>query len=102
MSRKSTIKRYSVEEIKGKRARGEDETRSDAPEPPELAPGFWEDAQIVLPRSKQAVSLCVDAAVLDWFKNSGPGYLARMNAVLRSYVEAMQRESSTTRTRRRR
>jgi len=101
MSRKSTIKRYSVEEIKEKRASGGDKTRADALEASELAPGFWEDAQIVLPRSKQAVSLRIDADVLDWFKNSGPGYLTRMNAVLRSYVEAMQLENST-RTKRRR
>jgi uncharacterized protein (DUF4415 family) len=32
--------------------------------------------------------LRVDADVLDWFKAQGRGYLTRMNAVLRCYMEA--------------
>lgn len=101
MSRRSTIKRYSVEEIRAHRARGEDKTRQDAPEADELPPGFWEDARIVLPRAKQAISLRVDADVLDWFKNTGPGYLTRMNSVLRSYYDAMQSPQSSKAAKRR-
>ena len=35
-----------------------------------------------------SVSLRIDADVLAWFKAQGPGYLKRMNAVLRAYREA--------------
>ena len=40
-----------------------------------------------LPR-KAAISLRMDADVLDWFKRQGPGYQTRMNAVLRAFKEA--------------
>jgi len=92
MSKKPTIKQYSVEEIKARRALGEDETRTDAPEAADLPQGFWENARVILPRTKQAVSLRVDADVLEWFKTTGPGYLTRMNSVLRSYYEAKRRQ----------
>jgi uncharacterized protein (DUF4415 family) len=38
--------------------------------------------------SKRAVSLRVDADVLEWFKTQGPGYQTRMNAVLRAFRDA--------------
>ena len=93
MSRKSTIVRYSAAEIKTRIARGEDQTRDDAPEAESLGEEFWSKAILVMPRTKEAVSLRVDADVLDWFKSQGPGYLTRMNAVLRSFVEAKSRSS---------
>jgi uncharacterized protein (DUF4415 family) len=37
---------------------------------------------------KAAISLRLDADVLDWFKAQGPGYQTRINAVLRAYREA--------------
>lgn len=77
-----------MKEIEVKLARGEDQTREDAPEAESLGEDFWKDAKVVMPRTKQAISLRVDADVLDWFKSQGPGYLSRMNAVLRSFVEA--------------
>ena len=57
--------------------------------PPELADlpeDFWDDAELVLPVSKQAISLRVDEDVLEWFRGLGPRYQTRMNAVLRSYM----------------
>jgi uncharacterized protein (DUF4415 family) len=88
MSRKSTIVRYTLDEIHKKIARGEDQTRADAPEAESLGEEFWSKAKLVMPRTKEAVSLRVDADVLEWFRAQGPGYLTRMNAVLRSYFEA--------------
>jgi uncharacterized protein (DUF4415 family) len=70
--------------------RGEDETRDNAPEARSLGEAFWRKAQVVMPRGKKAVNLRLDADVLDWFRAQGPGYLTRMNAVLRSYFEAKQ------------
>jgi len=37
--------------------------------------------------AKAAISLRVDADVLEWFKAQGPGYQTRINAILRAYKE---------------
>jgi uncharacterized protein (DUF4415 family) len=66
--------------------------------PPELADlpaDFWDDAQVVVPVAKQAISLRVDEDVLAWFKQTGPRYQTRMNAVLRTYM-TRQRETRGT------
>ncbi|MFZ0206889.1 MAG: BrnA antitoxin family protein [Roseiarcus sp.] len=80
--------RYSLSEIKAKRARGEDATRVDAPEAEFLGEGFWNRARVVMPRGKTSVHLRLDSDIVDWFKASGKGHLTRMNAVLRAYVDA--------------
>ena len=98
MSKKSTIVRYSAAQIKSRVARGEDKTRKNAPEVESLGEEFWSKAKLIMPRAKEAVSLRVDAEVLDWFRSQGPGYLTRMNAVLRSFVEAKRRQPKTTRS----
>ena len=36
---------------------------------------------------KAAISLRLDADVLEWFKAQGPGYQTRINAVLRAYKD---------------
>ncbi|MGC1694994.1 MAG: BrnA antitoxin family protein [Pseudolabrys sp.] len=36
---------------------------------------------------KAAISLRVDADVLNWFKEQGPGYQTRINAILRAYKD---------------
>jgi uncharacterized protein (DUF4415 family) len=37
---------------------------------------------------KAAISLRVDADVLEWFKSKGPGYQTRINAVLKAFKDA--------------
>lgn len=69
------------------------EEEIDETSPPELAdlpPGFWEDADVMSPQPKEAISLRVDRDVLAWFRKGGPRYQSRMNAVLRSYMNAMK------------
>ncbi len=64
-----------------------------ATSPPELADlpdDFWDNAVIMEPVTKAAISLRVDDDVLAWFRAGGPGYQTRMNAVLRSYMERMK------------
>jgi uncharacterized protein (DUF4415 family) len=56
----------------------------------ELPEDFWEEAELVLPVEKQAISLRVDRDVLAWFKAQGPRYQSRMNAVLRSYMRELR------------
>jgi uncharacterized protein (DUF4415 family) len=53
----------------------------------DLPADFWDDAVPVLPPTKVPISLRVDADVLEFFRESGPRYQSRMNAVLRSYME---------------
>ena len=57
-----------------------------------LGPEFWENAKVVFPPSKKAVTIRIDGDVLDWFKDAGKGYQSRINAVLRSYMESMETE----------
>ena len=37
---------------------------------------------------KEQIALRVDKDVLDWFRESGPGWQTRMNAALRAYRDA--------------
>lgn len=57
---------------------------------PEADAAFWKNAQLRLPGAepKAPVSIRLDRDVLDFFKATGRGYQTRINAVLRSYVEA--------------
>ena len=52
---------------------------------------FWKRARVVVPPGKTSVHLRVDSDVFEWFKKQGEGHLTRMNAVLRSYVDAHRR-----------
>jgi len=48
----------------------------------------WTHARLVMPQRKESVHLRIDPDVLSWFRAQGQGYLTRMNAVLRAYMEA--------------
>ena len=64
--------------------------------PPELAnlpADFWDEAELVAPAAKRAISLRLDEDVLEWFRKSGPRYQTRMNAVLRMYVRRMRKHA---------
>jgi len=63
----------------------EDIDYSDAPYLPDAV---WMKAAAQLPHPKKQITLRIDAEVLEFFKHTGRGYQSRMNAVLRSYVEA--------------
>ena len=58
---------------------------SDAPFRPDAV---WMKAADQLPHTKQQITLRIDAEVLEFFKYTGKRYQSRINAVLRSYVEA--------------
>jgi uncharacterized protein (DUF4415 family) len=53
-----------------------------------IPPGFWDNAEVLLPRTKQQITLRLDPEVIRFFKRTGKGYQSRMGAVLRSYVDA--------------
>jgi uncharacterized protein (DUF4415 family) len=52
-----------------------------------LPDDFWDEAELVVPAAKRAISLRVDEDVLAWFRSLGPRYQTRMNAVLRAYMK---------------
>ncbi len=49
------------------------------------------------PHGKRAVSIRLDEDVLAYFKKGGKGYQTRINAVLRTYMEAMERRKNEQR-----
>ena len=83
------IRHFSMSELVAMRARGETQTKKDA-QIFEVDQDFWNDVRIVEPRKRTTISLRIDPDVLDWFKAEGKGHLTRINAVLRSYVEAQK------------
>jgi uncharacterized protein (DUF4415 family) len=54
---------------------------------PPLPDAGWAKA-VELPGTKRQITLRLDAEVLDYFRHTGKRYQTRINAVLRSYVEA--------------
>jgi uncharacterized protein (DUF4415 family) len=53
-------------------------------------PADWGNVKVAWPQPKQAISLRIDQDILTWFRDRGPGYQTRMNAVLRAFVDAQQ------------
>lgn len=47
----------------------------------------WAHAVVGLPPHKTRILASLDHDVVDWFRDQGPGYQTRMNAVLRHYME---------------
>lgn len=60
---------------------------------PRLGPDFWRKAKLRMPQKKESITLRLDPDVVAWFRKSGRGYQTRMNAVLRSYVQAARKVS---------
>jgi uncharacterized protein (DUF4415 family) len=103
----SNIKRYSADELRAMRARGEsrsDWARVDAlseveleaaiaddPDWKDVPPDWYKDAIPVMPGPKKLLSLRLDPDVVDWFRAQGPRYQTRMNAVLRAYMRAREK-----------
>lgn len=103
MRKSNGISRYSARQVETMRRKGSDRTdarRVDAMTDAEvdtLAAGDdegafdWSKAKVGIPGPKQQLTVRLDKDVIDWFRAQGSGYQTRMNAVLRSFVEA-QRE----------
>lgn len=56
---------------------------------PALDEAFFRNAELRLPL-KKAVTIRLDADVLEWFKGQGAGYQTRINQLLRHYMQAHQ------------
>ena len=105
-----TITRMSLDEIRRQKGqtdweRVRREAELDAPpvDDPDFDEPEWDFARAVfveagaldpddLPEAKKPISLRVDRDVLEFFKRQGKGYQTRMNAVLRAYMEAVEKK----------
>ncbi len=70
---------------------------------PEITPEMFAKAVVrrgLRPlRYKSQVTLRLDSDVLTWFKTQGRGYQTRMNALLRAYMEAYEKQTNSRRQR---
>jgi uncharacterized protein (DUF4415 family) len=109
MGNDGNIKRYSVAELRAMRERGESRTdwqhvramseadleRAVAEDPDwrEVPEDWHRQALPVNPKQpKKLMSLRIDEDIVEFFRSHGPGYQTWMNAVLRAYVMARQKE----------
>ncbi len=60
---------------------------------PKLGKSFWSSARLTMPEPKDRLTIRVDRDVVRWLKNNGRGYQTRINAILRSYMEAQSTRS---------
>jgi uncharacterized protein (DUF4415 family) len=58
-----------------------------------IPPDFWEKTQPVEAENKEQITLRLDREVLRYFRGAGKGYQSRINAVLKSYVEAQAKKA---------
>lgn len=111
MSKSKRIVRYTEDEIEDRIARGADRTdwaRVDALTESELEAAIAEDpdaepgpvdlgrARSDVPGPKEDLHVQVDSGVLEWFRAQGGDYRARIDAVLRAYVEHQRERSEPT------
>jgi uncharacterized protein (DUF4415 family) len=97
--KKENIKSYTVEEIRQLRESGADKTDwqrlaamsdgdIDTSEIPELDEAWFQNATLMMPENKERITMRFDRDLLTFFRKQGRGYQTRMNAVLRSYMQA--------------
>ena len=70
----------------------DEEIRKGLTADPEIRPTdveFWKQAKVIVPRAKQTITIRLDADLLDWLRRQ-KGYQTRINAVLRTYMEAQK------------
>lgn len=111
MTNGEDIRRYTADELRAMRARGESQTdwaavhakteeelERDIANDPDWAgiPEDWYKDAVLVPGRKRLVSLRLDDDVLTWFRAQGRGYQTRINLVLRTYMERKIRADNGT------
>ena len=61
---------------------------------PETDMEFWREAKVSFPEKKVHLSIRLDHDIVNWFKQFGKGYQTKINAVLRSYIENIQKRQA--------
>ena len=73
------------------RNRTDEEIREGILADPDAGPltdeAFWKDAKLVWPKSKEVITIRLDADLLEWFRREA-GYQTKINAILRAYMKA--------------
>lgn len=72
-----------------KRLAAQKDSEIDTSNIPKLGDDFFREAELRLP-PKQAITIRLDADVLEWFKEQGQGYQTRINQLLRRYMQNKQ------------
>ncbi len=88
-----TLKGKAVTDWNALRRLGDDDIRAGIEADPDARAtdeSFWKNAQVVLPRPKQTVTMRLDADLLEWLQKE-PRYQTRINAILRAYMQAHQK-----------
>ena len=70
------------------RVKTQSDSEIDTSDIPELGPEFFKSARLRMPSRKSSITVRLDSDVLEWFRQQGKGYQTRINAVLRTYMEA--------------
>ena len=72
------------------RSRSDRQVRRAIESDPEARPTdaeFWKKARVVIPPPKGTITIRLDADLLEWLRKQ-KGYQTRINAVLRTYMDA--------------
>ena len=88
MSLEEVVRRKGKGQTDWERLRREQEADLEPEVDPDEGEFDWSQARVVMPPSKQAISVRIDRDVLEFFRSQGRGYQTRINAVLRSHMEA--------------
>ena len=99
-SRKATPSRGRANLARLRRVSDAEIARTSPPELRAIPDDFWQEARVVTPVSKQAISIRLDTDVIEWFRATGSKYQTRINAVLRSYVDQVAESAKPVRKRR--
>lgn len=57
---------------------------------PPLGDDFFRNAKLQLPEGKTSVTIRLDSEVVRWLKSSGKGYQTKINAILKTYMNAVR------------
>jgi len=49
---------------------------------------FFKNAKLRMPSPKKSITVRLDSDVLDWYRRQGKGYQTKINAILRTYMDA--------------
>lgn len=105
MQKSERLVRYTSEELREMKRRGEfqepdwdyidsltEEELEASIDVEEEGMPIWDSLIVDLPQPTQQLTVRFDGDIIDWFKAQDPEYQTKMNAVLRSFVDAKKRE----------
>jgi uncharacterized protein (DUF4415 family) len=94
MSKKHTLEKFGTDIERLKNMKDEDIDFSDIPK---TTPEMWTKGFVrkgLKPvKNKKQITLRIDQDVLDFFKEQGKGYQTKINQLLRTYMEEVQKQS---------